>query len=96
MRFRKLRFAVGIALIVFLFVAGSIVVLGKLTNAPGNDLSVVDPKAAFHAVPAAQNTTVAPESSPEPPAPVKQTVPQNTPAPAPQPVVHLTRRTRAS
>jgi hypothetical protein len=104
MRFKKLRFSVGIALIVFIFVAGDIIFVGKLVekaqiNNPSQTVTLVDPKTISPQVipvetvasePAndVQNTTVSTGQA---------STKVAEPVPAPQPiVVHTTRRTRAS
>ena len=93
MRFKKLRLSVGIALILFILIAGNIIVFGKLIdkdsifqlNNPDNDDILVDPK---QMVPEGIQTETKP-TQPEDDV-------QNNPPPAPPIVHHNRRRTRAS
>ncbi len=109
MRFKKLRISVGIALVIFIFIIGNIIVFGKLvdknSNVQVNNLDqntvLVDPKKIVPQEPLIETKT-------EPPVEVTQKTVDTTPteqpkpkivesAPNPEPVVvHTSRRTHAS
>ena len=83
MSFTKLRIFVGIALVLFIFVAGNIIVLGKMTGKASvidQTLTQVDPKKVLP-----QDIVADVKPAPEPPAPKAVDVPP--PKPTPPPVV---------
>ena len=60
MRFKKLRIAVGISIVLFIFIAGTIILLGagktKQTQNSANTLAPVTNKSLTSSTPAAQNS----------------------------------------
>jgi len=110
MRFKKLRLLVGISLILFIFIAGSIIVLGKLVDKKpivqnNQDQNVILADSKQIAPKEIQNETkpiqpVKAVQNISPPTPIEQPkhkIVKPTPPP-PEPVVvhHTRRRTRAS
>jgi len=100
MRFKKLRLAVGISLIVFMIAVGNIILIGEKTKIKHllednedddkgfEDTNLVDPKALEPETPQTPiETTTNTNTQTQQPTPVEQT---------PPPVVHQTISTRAS
>lgn len=94
MKFKKLRLAVGIALVIFIFVIGNIIIFGEMTKGTQtsansqDNLKLGDPKIVL---PSATQDKVNNSSSGG-----TQTTTSPPPAPPPTTVVHTTRTTGAS
>ena len=111
MRFKKLRLSVGIALILFIFIAGNIIAFGKLVDKSymvqsdnqDQNAILVDPKQIAPKEIQTETKPIQPVEEVQnssPPEPIEQPKPkvvEPTPPP-PEPVVvhHHRRRTRAS